>query len=385
MTRTLRLLHSSDWHIGMTRRHLSESSRAVFLNSRLDAIERLCDIAIDEAVDGMLVAGDVFDSAQLSPTIVLPLLELLGDVPSPVVLVPGNHDSYQYESVYRSTAFLQNKPDNVFVAEKPQLLDIIPNCQLAVGPFTNRFPSKNPIFTAAELFSDKNTEDYRVLVGHGGVDTFAPDMDNKDNSDVIASAELEQLLTTRSIDYIALGDRHSTASVGASQRIWYSGSPEVTDFDDVEKESGQALLVTLSGEKCDVSRLQTGKWNFTTLRATVHSGDDLRQLDSQLHALTRKNKRAVRLGLKAYLPVSGMAELDNYLHKWQNMFAGFQLWQRHSEQHTLPDDKDFDDYLSGYAKTAAQKLIDQAEAGDDVARDALTMLYRMAVEGESQS
>ena len=385
MNRTLRLLHTSDWHIGMTRRHLSESSRAVFLNSRVDAIERLCDIADDEAVDGMLVAGDVFDSAQLSPTIVLPLLELLGDVSCPVVLVPGNHDSYQYESVYRSTTFIQNKPDNVYVAEKPQVLEIIPNCQLAVAPFTSRFPSHNPIFTAAELFSNKNTEDYRVLVGHGGVDSFAPQMEDKDNSDVIASAELEQLLTTRNIDYVALGDRHSTASVGASQRIWYSGSPEVTDFDDVEKESGQALLVTLSDDNCEVSRLRTGKWNFTTLHATVRCDDDLHRLDSQLHKLTRKNKRSVRLGLKAYLPVSGMAELENYLHKWQNMFAGFQLWQRHSEQHTLPDDRDLDEYLGGYAKTAAQRLIKQAEAGDDVARDALTMLYRMATESGSRS
>ena len=45
-----------------------------------------------------------------------------------------------------------------------------------------------------------------------------------------------------------------------------------------------------------------------------------------------------------------MAEVENYVHKWGTMFAGFHLWERHSEQRTLPDEQDLDDYGVGMPK-----------------------------------
>src|SRR5699024_491657 len=90
----------------------------------------------------------------------------------------------------------------------------------------------------------------RVLVAHGGTDEVfggygqsAPEM---------RIADLESAISSGVVDYIALGDRHSVTSAGTSRRIWYSGSPETTDFDDVEVDSGSALLVSLEGEACEV-------------------------------------------------------------------------------------------------------------------------------------
>lgn len=378
---SLRLLHSSDWHIGMTRRHLAESRRSVFLNSRLDAIERLCDLALEEEVDGVVVAGDVFDGAQLAPGIVVPLLELLGDLSCPVVLVPGNHDSYQYESVYRSTAFLENMPDNLTVATEPTVLSVIPNCELVVGTFTDRFPTRNPLFVAAEqLPQDKPADGFRVAVGHASVDAYAPSMGDTDGAIVVPVESLEQLVQDYSLDYVALGDRHSTVQVGQTGRIWYSGSPEVTDFDDVEDDSGNALLLTLGKDEPQVDKRKVGQWGFRTIHATVHNAQELNDLDKQLRALPKKNKLSVRVGLKAYLPLSVMGELEKLLDQWENLFAGFRLWERHSELNTLAENAELDDFVSGYVKDGADKLLTQAEAGDDVSRDALLLLHRLATE-----
>ena len=113
MTDSLRLLHSSDWHIGMTRRHLPESKQAVFRDARLSAVERLCEHAVNYDVAAVVVAGDIFDGTQLDSNTIVSLLEMLGDLPCPVVLQPGNHDSYQRESVYCAPAFRTHCPDNV--------------------------------------------------------------------------------------------------------------------------------------------------------------------------------------------------------------------------------------------------------------------------------
>ena len=45
--------------------------------------------------------------------------------------------------------------------------------------------------------------------------------------------------------YVALGDKHSRMQVGSTGRIWYSGSPEVTNYDDIESDPGHVLVVDL--------------------------------------------------------------------------------------------------------------------------------------------
>ena len=46
--------------------------------------------------------------------------------------------------------------------------------------------------------------------------------------------------------YVALGDRHSTTEVGGTGRIWYSGAPEPTAYDEIDP--GNVLIVDLSAD-----------------------------------------------------------------------------------------------------------------------------------------
>ncbi len=82
----------------------------------------------------------------------------------------------------------------------------------------------------------------RVLVAHGGVDVLDPD---RDKPSLIRLAGLEDALARGALHYVALGDKHSLTEVGGSGRVWYSGSPEVTNFDDVESAPGHVLVVDI--------------------------------------------------------------------------------------------------------------------------------------------
>ncbi|MCB9594854.1 MAG: exonuclease SbcCD subunit D C-terminal domain-containing protein [Sandaracinaceae bacterium] len=92
MTRRLTLCHTSDWHLGHTLHgHPREEEHAAFLAFLLDVLER-------EAVDGLLVAGDVFDSANPPASAQAMLYAFLADarrrMPSlDVLITAGNHDS----------------------------------------------------------------------------------------------------------------------------------------------------------------------------------------------------------------------------------------------------------------------------------------------------
>ena len=380
MSNPMRLLHSSDWHIGMTRRHLSESKQAVFRDARLQAIEQLCNHAAELDVASVVVAGDVFDGNQLDSNTIISLLEMVGELTCPVVLQPGNHDSYRRDSVYQSPAFRTHQPDNVLVPYKPGVLRDIPGLELIVGPYTDRYPTENPLFTALRqcAHTPKEPGTYRVGLAHTGVDAFAPRMDDATGAEIVPVAALEEACRSYQLDYLALGDRHSQTQVGESGRIWYSGSPEVTDFDDVEKNSGQALLVTLHDDTCTTEPLTCGKWSFRTFRRDIHSTADIAQLSHEFAEIPNKRRTAVRLGLNATLTVEDMAALDTAQAQWEGIFAGFRLW------HLLPSLTGLQARLAGYVAEAAEELSQLADTGDKTAQDALTLLYRLTVEGEHQ-
>ena len=54
----MRILHTSDWHLGM----LLRSGRTYYDDQKY-AIDKICEIASEEKVDGILLAGDVFDKS----------------------------------------------------------------------------------------------------------------------------------------------------------------------------------------------------------------------------------------------------------------------------------------------------------------------------------
>ena len=87
----MRLLHTSDWHLGATLDGVSrEADHARFLDWLLDTIEA-------EAIDVLVVAGDVFDIAQPSAEAQRQYYRFLarasGSRLAGVVVVGGNHDS----------------------------------------------------------------------------------------------------------------------------------------------------------------------------------------------------------------------------------------------------------------------------------------------------
>lgn len=87
----MRILHTSDWHLGKTLENINR------LEEQRQFIDELCGIAESEAVDLVLVAGDVFDTYNPSSA----AEELFYDAVDrlnakgkrSVVVVAGNHDS----------------------------------------------------------------------------------------------------------------------------------------------------------------------------------------------------------------------------------------------------------------------------------------------------
>ena len=373
---SVRFLHSADWQLGMTRHFLSPEAQARFSQARIDAIRTLGRLASETGAAFLVVSGDVFETNQVSPQTVRRTLDALASVPVPVFLLPGNHDPLDAGSVFRSPTFVNGRPAHVSVLEDatPRPVPGVSGVEVLGAPWMTKRPLSDLVGDAcAALEPVKGV--LRVLVGHGAAEI------SFDNPAAIRVADAEAALANGRIAYLALGDRHSTTSVGSSGRIWYAGAPEPTDY--YELDAGNALLVELTDDgRCEVAKHRTGTWRFARERFDLDGPAGIGSLAAWLDALTPKDRTIVKLTLVGTVSLSDNARLESMLEHQGDLFGAIEQWERHKDLVVRPDDDDFADLrLSGFAADALASLRDEAAgSGTDAtaARDALALLVRFA-------
>ena len=382
----MRFVHTADWQLGMTRHFLNDEAQPRYSAARRDAVAGLAALVAEVGAEFVIVAGDVFEHNQLAPHVVAQSLEAMRGIGVPVYLLPGNHDPLDAGSVYTSALFTAQRPDNVVVLDRDGLVDVRPGVQIVSAPWCSKKPTHDVLGAALEVLAGDGT--VRIAVGHGGVDIFEPD---REKPSQIRLATVEAALERGAVHYVALGDKHSRMRVGASGRVWYSGSPEVTNYDHVEPDSGHVLVVEIDEDdpahpvRIDAHRV--GRWRFVTLRHSVDSARDVTDLDINLDNLPDKERTVVQVGLVGTLSVTDMAALEECLAKYGRLFAALTQWERETDIAVLPADGEFDDLgVGGFAAAAVDELVAIATAGGEQSADAqaaLALLRRLVERGHA--
>ena len=381
----MRFLHTADWQLGMTRHFLAGDAQPRYSAARRDAVTGLGELAAEVGAEFVVVAGDVFEHNQLPPKVVGQSLEAMRAIGIPVYLLPGNHDPLDASSVYTSALFTAECPDNVVVLDRAGLHEVRPGLEIVAAPWRSKAPTTDLVAGVLEKLSPAPVT--RVLVAHGGVDVLDPD---RDKPSLIRLAALDDALAGGAVHYVALGDKHSLTQVGGSGRVWYSGSPEVTNFDDVESDPGHVLVVEIDERDprgaVSVTPRHVGHWRFVTMHRQVDSSRDIADLDLNLDLMTEKDRTVVRLALTGSLTVTDRATLDACLDKYARLFAWLGLWDRHTDLAVIPADGEFTDLgIGGFAAAAVEELVATARQGGSAsaadAQAALALLLRLADRG----
>jgi exonuclease SbcD len=240
----LRLLHTADVHLGA--RHADLGNRAAAQRERqFLAFRATVDVALEEKVDALLIAGDLFDSnTQPRRSVERAAAELkrLTDAAIRVVIIPGTHDVYDGASVYRAydlAAIAGLAPDSdrlvVLTPDRPDVVYGI--LDLAVHGFV--FPTKRAPRSPLAGFSAAadGRAHWHVGMIHGSL--AIPGTTDADEV-VFTAAEI----AASHLDYLALGHWHSTQRGQAGVTMWvYSGAPEPVAVD--QDRAGSVLLVEL--------------------------------------------------------------------------------------------------------------------------------------------
>lgn len=389
----MKFVASADWQLGKQAHFLPEEARARYAQARLDVVRRIGAIATEEGADFVVVGGDVFESNQLDRRILRRTFEVLRDYSVPVYLLPGNHDPLDASSIYTSREWERDCPPGVHVLGTSGVAEKLtpsegPHVQLIAAPWFSKRPGCDLVRAAVSsaLRESATSPDhptgarpFRIVVGHGAVSSLSPDADL---AEVIDQRFLIDRIAEGELDFVTLGDRHSTTEVAPA--IWYPGTPEVTA--ERETDPGNVLVIDIShpGDLPRVEVRKVGRWSLQVIPFDLSDEDDLRRLETRLGSVGNKEITSVKLALTGTLSVRRKVALDDLLAHFRDLFARLDIWESHSDLVVIPEGEDFvGTNLAGFALDAARELQERADAdGDDAlaAADALGLLLRLSGE-----
>jgi exonuclease SbcD len=258
----VRLLHTSDWHVGKSARGRSR------MDEQAEVLAEIVGVARDRRVDVVLLVGDVFDSAAPPPEAQRLAWRTLLDLRATgaeVVVLAGNHDNAAVFEALRPLAAgagisLLGRP------ARPEAGGVVSferggeKVRIALLPFC----SQRGIVRSAELLAgDAATnagiyaERVAEVLAHL-TSGFSPDAVNVVAAHVMARGGrlgggerdaqtvedywVDATAFGTSAHYVALGHLHLAQQLPAGCPVWYSGSPFQVDFGE-EGDDKHVLLV----------------------------------------------------------------------------------------------------------------------------------------------
>ena len=286
-------MHSADWQIGKPYAGvLDPDKRARLRQVRLEAIGRLADHARQQAVQLVVVAGDLFDSPTPSSSDVSSVCAAIGAIPCPVLVIPGNHDHGAPGTVWHSSFFQAEqgrRAPNLQVLLERKVVEL-DSLVVLPCPLLRRSDSVDPCNWLNQVDWDGLPAGKpRLVIAHGSVHGFgAEDLDAPRTANNPATANNRLRLDGAwlgAVDYIALGDWHGLKKVSA--KAWYCGTLEPDRFPrSPDYQAGQVLQVELRrGEPPKLQPLATGGLGWHPLHFSFQADSDLDRLEEQLEGL----------------------------------------------------------------------------------------------------
>ncbi len=243
----MKFIHTSDWHIGRQLHNVS------LLEDQRHVLEQIVGYIEQEAVDALVIAGDIYDRS-VPPATAIEMLDefisrICSDMKVPVIMIPGNHDGAErlrFGARQLQAAGLHILGDLRRI-EQPVLINGVAFYGI---PYNDPETVRNLFSVEVSNYNDAHTllvdkikaarveGQPSVLISHCFLDGAAESDSERPLS--IGGADRVSYEPCVDFDYVALGHLHSPQHRG-KEFIRYSGSILKYSF----SEQNQKKAITL--------------------------------------------------------------------------------------------------------------------------------------------
>ncbi len=245
----MKIMHLSDLHLGKRLNNFSLLADQMYIH------QQILQIAKEQCIDAVIIAGDVFDKSIPSNGAVQLFDEILNDwakLNLPVLIISGNHDSaerlsfghdiFKHRQIYISPVY-QGKISCV------TLNDTAGNINFYLLPFVKP-ATVRPFFPDIEINSyndavktaldsvELNRRERNILIAH----QFVTGASLSDSEEIIVGG-LDNINADlfEAFDYVALGHIHTPQKI-LHDTIRYCGTPLKYSFSEANQEKSVTII-----------------------------------------------------------------------------------------------------------------------------------------------
>lgn len=327
----MKFLHTADWHIG---KRLHEYP---LVKEQQDALAQIAQIAQEEQVDAVVVAGDLYDRSLPSEEAVTLVNQALKDLnlkaDLPLLAISGNHDSavrlatgqewFKQTKLYLHTKLAEaftpiefadtqffllpyfelQEARNYFADES--LSDLTSAMKLVVAKLKTKFdPTKKQVLVAHFFASGSLRSDSETKIEVGGLDSVPPELFSDFDHVALGHLHDKRALDLPTVKYSGSLLKYSVAEANSQKGVWI-----------VETEPFSCKWVPLEPLN-DIRRLEASYAELTTkLYQTVAEDDyvaieltDEHEIIDVMNKLRKYYPRIVELKRKKRLVHTKQAE-----------------------------------------------------------------------------
>ncbi|MBC2024923.1 metallophosphoesterase family protein [Listeria booriae] len=297
--REVRFVHIADLHLDspfLGLRHLPDSVFEKLKNSTFASLARGIDVAIREAVDFVIIAGDIYDEEDQSIKAQARFykeMERLNQAGIPVYMIHGNHD---YVAKYRDRLQLS---ENVTVFDTMlEMYTFVSQSGVRVNLYGFSYGERHIREAMYQQYKRQGDADFHIGLLHGS------EMTGNAMQDVYAPFKVSDM---KQMDYWALGHIHLRQVLAEEPMIYFPGNIQGRH----RKETGDKglTLVTLRETGAELTFVETAPiiWEEATLEISEDVDfSKLFQLSLQAVKEAARMDKSVLIGLRlvANVPLS---------------------------------------------------------------------------------
>ncbi|MDZ4993954.1 DNA repair exonuclease [Clostridium perfringens] len=220
----VKILHCSDIHFDTAFKELPKEIGVMRRAELRESFSKITNKGIDEKVDLILLAGDLFDNDTLEKSTLIFIkdqMDKLNRHNIKVFIAAGNHDPYNKKSFYN----MINWGENVYIFNNQVERVEIPELDTVIygASFNDKYIRESQLKNFKVQEEDKNL--IKIMLLHGELGN---------NEDGEYNPLLFKEIESSNMDYIALGHIHKFSGIKKIGKTYYAypGCPEGRGFDE---------------------------------------------------------------------------------------------------------------------------------------------------------